>query len=190
VTRYRRRLHGSWLLLVLLAAGCSGKSQAASGATASATLPVGQKIVSGGGVSVQVPNTWVTGKRTADTVLSYGSPDQANGQPSQSVLATLIKDPWPDLTSASAARAAEVLSAVPGSVQLARSDMTVHGAGAAKLTSMSFPLPGGATGTLYDLVTVTAHKQELVVRVTVQGAPNAAQVADAILRTLTVSSSS
>ncbi|MDX6242932.1 MAG: hypothetical protein QOE76_655 [Frankiales bacterium] len=173
------------LAALLVVSGCSaGSHSAAAGASSPVSAAPRQKIVSGvGGVSVQVPDSWVAGSTRASsgTVLSYGSPDRVNGLPSQAVLVTLTNHPWPDVMAASLARATEVLGAVRGSVQLARKDATVAGAGPAKVTSMSFPLPGGVTGTLYDLVAVTPQNQELIVRVTVQAAPDAQRLADAIL---------
>jgi hypothetical protein len=152
---------------------CTGSDSPGRSAEPTVRAPEsGYKTVSAAGVSVDVPTAWVekSTPATAGQDLMYGTKELSADVPVHSVSVVYAKVAWPDVESAAGAQASGTLTAIPGSRQTDRRDVTVPGAGRGLVTTITFPTLGGGRGTLYDLVAFGPDGRRLLVRVSTQDA--------------------
>jgi hypothetical protein len=167
----------------LVACSGGGDQRTAGAPDSSAAAPADYKTVSAEGVSLAVPSSWVE-QPTPGGVLDYGTAELSGGAPEQAVRVTLGKADFAELAGAAAVQAATTLTVVPGSKQIGRRGLDVPGAGPGLVTTMSFRTPGGGSGRLFDLVSITGDGRQLLVRVTTQSPSQDGQLADAVLRSV------
>jgi hypothetical protein len=170
----------TFVALIALLSACSGGHAASQ-----PTTPAGQKVVSGGGISLDVPQAWmpITPLPTPQTILYVGSPEMGYGKSLRAVFVTKSQSALPDALAVSMIEATEVLGSIPGAKQLSRTSTPVQGAGTGYVTALSFPLAGAAVGTLYDLAFLKG-KEQYVVRVTTQLPTGGQELADAVFASL------
>lgn len=173
------------VLAGVLTAGCSSNDDA--GPAPTPTASPGFKIVSGSGVSLQVPQDWVSDPTGASRHedLSYVAPTSGDGPPAQGVSVTISKTPAKNVEDAADAQNAITLNSFKDARVADKTKVTVPGIGDAVRSHITVG-SGDTAASTYDLVALEPNGTQLFVRVATRKPAQDDALADAILGSVTV----